>query len=218
MVAYATQADVYTYGLPRGSLGNPGRIALSAPAATSIVTLAEHGYATGDPIMVRVTEGGSLPSPLVAGTQYYALYLDDDDFQVASSSGGGAITFTTDADNMIVTGVLPFAQLLEYYSRFVDGFLPAHAVPLATPYPITVVAIVATLTARRIQLLSGVTSVSMKDEELSAKAQLERWATGIPARDAASTQQETNLAIKQFPKDNRIGSRFGFPGRYGFDE
>ena len=57
MVAYATQSDVYALALPRGALGNPGRVVSSAPAATSIVTLAEHGYAQGQAVTFSVNDG-----------------------------------------------------------------------------------------------------------------------------------------------------------------
>ncbi len=203
MVAYATQSDVYRYGLPRGSLGNPGRLAESSLASTSTITLSEHGFTTGDTITLRATTGGTLSAPLVAGTSYFVLRANDSAFQV-SSNGVTPITLTTDGISMMIAADLPFGDVLEYYSRFVDGFLPAHAVPLQTPYPITVVAIVASLSARRLQILSGVMSESMKDEELSAKAQLERWAKGIPARDAASSTKPTNLTITNQPVQPRM--------------
>jgi hypothetical protein len=209
MVAYATQGDVYRFGLARGALGNPGRLADSSLASTSTITLAEHGFASGDPITVRATAGGVLSSPLVAGTIYYVLRLDDSRFQVSATANGAPITLTTDGVSVMVAADLPFSDVLEFYSRFVDGFLPAHAVPLPTPYPITVVAIVASLAARRLQILSGVTSESMRDEELAAKAQLERWAKGLPVRDAAATTQPANLAVtKQPSRPPRIGVPF----------
>src|SRR5690606_12458718 len=87
---------------------------------------------------------------------------------------------------------------LEFYSRFVDAFLPAHLVPL-TPdgdgkYPTVATAIVAELAAKKLQLLSGVTSVSVSEAELAAKAQLERWTKGVPLRDARATAP-ANLAV-----------------------
>jgi hypothetical protein len=204
-VAYATQADVYTYGLPRGALGNPGRILDSLLAATSTATLAEHGFSTGSAITFRVTQGGALSAPLIAGTTYYAIYLTDSTFQIAASPTGSAITLTTDSIQAIVSADLPFADVLLFYSRFVDGFLPAHAVPLPTPYPITVIAIVAELAAKRLQILSGLVSESMKDLELSAKAQLERWAATLPVRDADPSTQPANLAVTKARHDNRLG-------------
>lgn len=204
MTAYATKADVYKYGLPRGALGNPGRIAASALAANDTIELEEHGFVSGDAITVRVSQGGALPAPLVAGTVYYALPLTDSTFQVSATPNGSHIDLTTDGVNVIVTMDLPWDDLLEYYSRFVDGFIPAHAVPLTSPYPITVVAIVAQLVGKRAQILSGMTSESMNETEASAAKQMQRWATGVPARDATPAPR-TNLAVATNTNSHRIG-------------
>lgn len=205
MTSYATKSHVYQFGLPRGGLGNPGRIVDSAPSSTSVVTLSEHGFATGDAIYFRAADGGALAAPLVAGVAYYAIYLSDSEFQISATAGGSAITLTSNAASMIAWADLPFASLLEYYSRFVDGFLPAEAVPLQAPYPVTVIAIVATLVAKRVQILSGMRSESMDDAEAGAAKQLERWVKGLPVRDKAPLQVQTNLAISTSVPDRRIG-------------
>ncbi len=215
MTAYATRSDLYLYGLPRGSLGNPGRLVDSSLAATSIITLQEHTFSTNDAVTLRATEGGTLSAPLVAGTVYYVIYLTDSSFQLAVVPNGSAITLTTDGVSMLVASDLPTAAILEFYSRFVDGFLPAHAVPLPQPYPTTVVAIVAELAAMKLQILSGVKSESMATYELAAKAQLERWAAGLPVRDAAITTRPANLSVSKFRQDNVIGNTLfgrGFGG------
>lgn len=197
MVAYAVESDVYTYALPRGALGNPGRLVASMLAATSTVELIEHGFSAGTPITFRPADGGSLSSPLVAGTNYYALPINDSAFQVSATSLGAPITLTTDGVSVFVTQDLPWAALGERYSRFVDGFLPAHIVPLPSPYPVTVVAIVAELMAKRAQILSGVTSASMDEVEASAAKQLQRWASTMPVRDAPNAPR-ANLAVTQY--------------------
>lgn len=205
MVAYAQKSDVYKQGLPRGALGNPGRLLESSLAATSTMELAEHGFAAGDAVTFRVTQGGTLSSPLVAGTVYYVIPITDSTFQVSATPTGSAITLTTDGVSMIVTIDLPFDEVLEYYSRFADGFLPAHCVPLPQPYPITVVAIVAKLTAKQIQILSGMKSESMDEAEASAAKQLQRFAAGLPVRDAAATTIPANLSVTRIVPDRRIG-------------
>src|SRR5215831_13470211 len=121
MTAYATQSDVYKYGLPRGALGNPGRIVDSSLASSSTITLAEHGYVSGDAVTFRATEGGTLSSPLVAGTTYFVIYVTDSTFKVSATPNGSAITLSTDGVSMVVANNLPFAEVLEFYSRFVDG-------------------------------------------------------------------------------------------------
>lgn len=210
MTAYATQGDVYLYGLPRGALGNPGRLVESILASGSIATLFEHGFETGDAITFRATAGGSLSSPLVAGTLYYAIRVTDSTFQVSASPTGGPITLTTDGVSVMVAADLPWTAVLEFYSRWVDHLLPAEAVPLATPYPITIVGLVAQLSAKRLQILSGLTSESMDAAELSAKAQLERFAKGLPVRDRAPAQVQTNLAVTKSHRRERIGRPLEF--------
>jgi hypothetical protein len=219
MTAYAAKKDVFKYGLPRGALGNPGRLVDSSLASTSVITLQEHGYDSGDAVTTRATEGGTLSAPLVAGTVYYVLYVTDSTFQLSLTPLGSPITLTTDGVSMVVASDLPFADVLEFYSRFVDGFLPAHAVPLPAPYPITVVAIVAELAAMKLQILSGLKSESMATYELAAKAQLERFARGIPVRDAAITTVPANLSVHKSNRDSVLGfgPRFGavFPSDNG---
>lgn len=204
MTAYAARSDVYKYGLPRGALGNPGRIVESSLAATSTIELAEHGFALNDAVTFRVTQGGVLSAPLAPGAVYYAIPVTDSTFQVAATSDGSAITLTTNGVSMIVSADLPFDEVLEFFSRFADGFLPAHVVPLPAPYPVTVVAIVAELAAKKLQILSGLTSDSMRETELAAKAQLERWAATLPVRDAQGAQP-ANLSVRSAVRDDRIG-------------
>ena len=212
MTSYATQNDVYTLALPRGSLGNPGRLVAASLAATSTIELEEHGFSSDGttPITFRVTQGGALSSPLVSGTIYYALYLSDSFFQVSVTPAGSPITLTTDGVSVQVATDLPWEAIGEFYSRWADAFLPAEAVPLAAPYPVTIVGIVANLMAAKLQRISGTSSESMDKDELAAKAQLERYIKGLPVRDVAVTQVQTNLTTHQARRDDRIG-RYGPP-------
>lgn len=195
MTAYAVRKDVYRYGLARGTLGAAGRQVDSCLASTDTITLDGHGFETDDELVLRAIEGGTLSAPLVAGTSYYAIRLNDSTFKLAATPTGSAINITTDGDGMNVAIALPFEDVLEFYSRFVDGVLPAHAVPLTAPYPVTIVALVAELAAKRLQILAGHSSASMTEIELSAKAQLERWSAGIPIRDVRITTASTNVTL-----------------------
>lgn len=194
MTAYATRKDVYRYGLARGALGNPGRLVAGSTASTDLLELQEHGFETDDTVTVRALEGGTLSAPLVAGTTYYVIRVSGSTFKLSATAAGSAINLSTDGVSMMVSTDLPFDDVLEFYSRFVDGFLPAHLVPLKSPYPVTVVALVAELSARKLQQLSGVESASVEKTELAAKAQLERWAKGLPLRDTRATAS-ANLAV-----------------------
>ncbi len=194
MAAYATRRDVYRYGLARGTIGTPARIVSSADASGNTLSLDDHGFEDDDQVLFRAADSGSLPSPLSASTVYYVIRVSDSTFQVSATEGGSAVDLSSAGESFFVSTELPVADVLEFYSRFVDAFLPAHAVPLESPYPIVVTAIVAELAARKLQLLSGQTSESMAQVELAAKAQLERWAKGIPLRDETATAA-TNKAV-----------------------
>lgn len=198
-VSYATRKDVYALGLPRGTLGAQGRSIASVAASTDVLELEDHGFETGDAVLLRAEAGGSLPAPLVEGTTYFVIRLTSSTFQLAETDGGSAINLTSAGENVLIATELPFDRVLEFYSRWVDAFLPAHAVPL-TPaddgsFPSFVVGIVAELSAKKLQILSGTVSESIAQYEVAAKAQLERWSKGIPLRDSRATAS-TNLAVK----------------------
>ncbi len=185
---YCTRGDLYRFGLPRGVLGASGRLVDSSVASTDVVTLDGHGFETDDQIAFRAAEGGTLSSPLAAGTTYYAIHVSDSTFKVAATAGGAAINLTTAGTSMIVAVALPFDDVIEFYSRWVDGFAPAHVVPFtAGSVPIMVKAIVAELAAKKLMQLAGHASDAVNAAELVAKAQLERWSKGVPMRDAAAT-------------------------------
>lgn len=191
---YCTRGDLYRFGLTRGALGVAGRVVESSLASTDVITLDAHGFDTGNEVAFRATEGGTLSSPLVAGTTYYAIRLSDSTFQVAATDGGAALDLTTNGVSMIVATALPFDDVIEFYSRWVDGCVPANAVPFVDPVPVVVKAIVAELSAKKLLQLAGHTSASVNEAELAAKAQLERWSKGIPVRDANATAP-TNKAV-----------------------
>lgn len=185
--AYATRSDVYDYGLSRGAIANPARLCASVLAATDAFELDGHGFETDAELIFRAESGGVLPAPIVAGEAYYAIRENEQTFKVAAAVRGAPIDLTTDGAAVLVMTPLPFEKVLKFYSRFVDPFLPAHLVPLTPPYPDTVVGIVAQLSARLLQNIAGQQSNSMTEIQIAAKAQLERWAKGLPLRDARAT-------------------------------
>jgi hypothetical protein len=52
-------------------------------AVTDICTIVTHGYTTG--LKVRVTSGTTLPAGLVAGTDYYVIYLTANTFKLSDT-------------------------------------------------------------------------------------------------------------------------------------
>ena len=197
-VSYATRRDLYRYGLPRGTLGGQARLVASSSENNDTLVLDDHGFETGDAVLVRAVDGGTLSSPLQESTTYYVVRLTSSTFKLAATEGGAAINLTTDGESMMVSTELPFDDVIEFYSRFVDALMPAHVVPFEADesgkFPTLVTALVAELASKKLQNLSGVSSVSVDATELAAKAQLERWAKGFSLRDSRATAS-ANLAI-----------------------
>lgn len=195
MVAYATRQDLYRYGLPRGLLANPGRLVASVDTSTETFVLDGHGFEDDDELLFRAEEGGTLPAPLVAGTTYYAIRVSYDSFRVAASSGGSAINITAAGSSTVVsTSLEPTIDAeLERFSRLVDSYIPAHAVPLESPYPAVVVSIVAKLAAESLLAITGQASASITASAEQTRKELARLMAGVPLRDAAIVTQ-ANLA------------------------
>lgn len=198
MRVYATRRDVYDFGLPRGTLGSPARLVASSRAATDTLELEDHGFETGDRLLLRAVDGGTLSSPLVAGVVYFAIRVSDATFKISATDGGPPIDLTSDGASMLVATELPFDRILEYYSRFVEDCVPAHCVPFEHDgdgaYPTVITATVAELAAKKLQTLSGTSSVSVTEAEVAAKEVLKRWGQGIPLRDARATAP-SNCAV-----------------------
>lgn len=195
-VSYATRADVYDYGFPRGLLSNPGRLCGAVSADTSTFELDGHGFETDSPVLLRAEGAETLPDPLDAATPYCAIRVSENVFQVAAAPGGPAIELLDDGVSVLVATPLPFEKILRMRSRWVEDCLPAHLVPLTVPYPDVVVAIVARLSGKDLLLIANQASDAMNELEVGAKAQLERWAAGVPLRDSKATAS-ANLAIAQ---------------------
>jgi hypothetical protein len=169
----------------------------SSIASTNVLTLNAHGLETDDEVTLRAVAGGTLSAPLVAGTVYYAIRLTSSTFSLAATAGGAAINLTTDGETMIVSHAEPeFDSEIEATSRWIDRFLPAHIVPLGVDeaVPADIKRICADTTARRMLVISGKSSASVKEIEMEGKAQLERFVTGITLRGVA-TPAAANLAI-----------------------
>lgn len=197
-MAYCTERDLYSFGVPRGGVPNAGRLTAEPPAnaTTDAIELDCHGFAADDLLTFRAEAGGSLPSPLVAGTVYYAKPVSESFFQVAATAGGAAIDLTTAGSAVVVTTPLPIDEAIEFASALIDNMLPSHAVPLAEPVPAIVRMTCAELAAAKLGAVSGATSVSLSATADAARKRLEAWAKGIPLRgEGASAQTPTNLAV-----------------------
>lgn len=196
-MAYCEDADLWDFGVPRGSIPNPARLAADPPASasTDAIELDGHGFELDDPVTFRAEAGGSLPSPLVAGTQYYAIPVGESYFKVAASAGGAVIDLTTAGSGVVVIAPLPTEKAREFATALIDDMIPSHAVPLTAPYPPIVVMTCAELAAAKLAARQGAASVSLSGVADAARKRLERWAQGIPIRGTnTSAQTPTNLA------------------------
>ena len=192
---YCTEPDLYDYGLPRGSLPNPGRIVAAIEADTEILTLDGHGFRDDAELLFRAEAGGSLPSPLVAGTTYYAIVLTSATFQVSATAGGSAINLTTVGSNVVISTPLSFITAIEWASALVDDMLVAHEVSLTAPYPKTVVAVTADLAIWRLMMQTqGLDRDAIADKLEQSQKTLNRWQKGIPVRGTV-VPRSANLAI-----------------------
>ncbi len=206
---YSAVSDLYSFGLPRGALPNPGRLASAAHASTDVFTLDEHGFTTDDPITLRAEAGGSLPSPLAAGTVYYVIALTASTFKVAAAAAGVAINLTTDGARVLVIAPSPVAAAIAWADRMIDDRVP-HLVPFPAPVPDIVRMTSAELAASKLLAMTGATSKSLGDTYDAAMKRLERWAKGAPIRDPNATAS-SNLAVSATVPycDPRGWNRFG---------
>lgn len=67
--------------------------AVTAAAATDLLTVNAHGFTANDPVTLSAITGGA---GLTAGTTYYIRDLTTNTFKVAATPGGAAINITTD--------------------------------------------------------------------------------------------------------------------------
>ena len=208
MALYCDRADVYDHGFPRGTVTLPARLASSAKASTDAVVLDDHGFAAGYAVTLRPGPGGALPAPLVADVVYYALPLSDSAFQVAAAPGGAPVNFTTDGDGVYVVASVPWEATIEWASRLVDDMLPAHALPLAQPYPPVVRMTTAELVAGKLAKYTGAEPVAITAIADAAKARLERWARGVPLR-GPDVPKRAALAISGASRTPPDWTRYG---------
>ena len=204
---YCSRADV-NRRLPLGSIPSPSGIAASSLASSNVITYDGHGLETDDAVTVRAIEGGSLSAPLVAGTTYYVRRVNNASFELAATPGGAAIDLTSNAIEMVVVREPTYDEYIEFYSRWSDAFLPSHLVPLDEPIHPFVKGIVADLVAKRLLNVGGQDSNLLNETELASKAQLERFAKGIPLRGAPTTAS-ANLAITATMSDDTDARGWG---------
>lgn len=210
MANYCATADLYDFGLPRGAIRNPGRLAGTVSIVANSIELEGHGFGADSSVSFRAEASGSLPSPLISGTAYFALPLDDDHFSVATSAGGAAVDLTTIGSRIVVIAPLPITSAIEYASALIDDMLPAHVVPLTSPYPPVVRVTCAELAAGKLSYFSGGVSKSLTELLDLARKRMERWAKGVPIRGTNAPKAASLSTVAVAPhEDSRGWSRYG---------
>lgn len=205
---YCSRADV-TKRLPLGSITSPSSIIASSIASTDVLTLDGHGLETDDEVTVRATDEGSLSTPLAPDTIYFAIRLTNATFKLAASSGGSAINITSDGASMLVTREPAYDDIIEFFSRWADTFLPAHVVPLEQPIHPLVRGIVADLSKKAILNIDGKDSASVDAAMVASSAQLTRFAAGLTLRGAPATEPATLAVSGRQTSDARDGGGCG---------
>lgn len=190
---YCSRREVNA-AVPAGEIIGPTQLASSALASTDVISLEGHGLETDDEVLVRAIEGGSLPSPLVEGTGYFAIRVSNARFKLAATAGGAAINLSTDGVEVVVMREPAYDDVIEFWSRWADGVLPAELVPLTAPVHPLVRGIVAKLSAKELLGRAGKSSELVNVTDIAAKAMLERYAIGLPLR-GAPTVGSANLAV-----------------------
>lgn len=181
--SYCVQADLYAFGVPRGSVPNPGRLSLpSARASTDALDLDVHGFDLNSAVTVRAESGDALPVPLAPSTTYYAIPVTESSFKLATAPDGPPIDLTTDGGSVIVIAPLPVAQAIAWASRVLDESLPEHVVPLTAPFAQIVIMTCAELAAAKLVGVQGSTAKSLADLVVIAGNRVARWAAGVPIR------------------------------------
>lgn len=194
MSVYCDPADVVPF-LPSGGLPDAVREAYGH-ATGDYIESNGHGLASGAEVRFRAADSGSLPTGLVEGTTYYASVLSTSRFQVSATDGGTAINLSTDGENFSYWSPLPVDAWIEWASRQIDSFLPAHVVPIVEPYPAVVVTACAELAAAMGLSITGGATIDLGVKLDAIGQRLARWAKTIPLRGTArSTQSPVNLAV-----------------------
>ena len=67
-------------------------------AATDVFTSFAHGFANATRILLQPSRGSALPTGFDGNTLYFVVATATDTFQLSATSGGSAITVTTDAE------------------------------------------------------------------------------------------------------------------------
>ena len=102
-VAWIGFWDASTSGNFSGMLpaGGAAPYTFAAPSSTGVLLAPVSAYSANQPVVVFPTGGSTLPGGLTAGTVYFVKSPSGDSFSLAATSGGSAITLTSDGSGIV---------------------------------------------------------------------------------------------------------------------
>ncbi len=185
---YCSVSDLFSYGFQPGSIPNPARQVYSVVPGSDVLVADNHGLSDGDAVTFRVDSiGGSLPSPLVAGTTYYVTRITDSRFAVSATSGGALIDLTTAGENALVATEINYLAAIVFASELINNSLPGHIVPIdESAIPEIVRMTAAELAVGKLMSKYGASPTTLSASVDAAQKRLERWAKGVPVRGVNS--------------------------------
>jgi hypothetical protein len=103
-VEYIGFWDALTGGNFQGMFPNAAganAYAFAAPSSSGILLAPGSAYTANQTVVVFASPGSSLPSGLTGGTVYYVKSPASDSFNLATTSGGSAITLSSDGSGIV---------------------------------------------------------------------------------------------------------------------
>lgn len=193
-IVYPEHSDLRKHGLPPGVLAQQALPVAGVDTSADSLEVADHGCEAGAPVVLSVDPGSTLPSPLAAGTVYYAKPVvgRPDRLQLSATVGGAAVNLTTaGAGTFSVLCDISEARSLEarrFASRQVDSYMPSEAVPFSAPYPAQAIAYAAQLAARKLLRQLGRKDAGVWEAADAVLADLSNFRRhGLSIRAAASS-------------------------------
>lgn len=200
-MAYAAAADVYRLALPPGAL-QARRLDVSAAVGNRLRS-SSHGLETDDVVTLALAGGSFLPAPLTVGTRYYVRRIDEHTVELALTAGGAELVLTSSVSGKFALVPSLDAAIeahCETWSRWIDGKLVGHLVPLEEPYPAWVTYAAAVRAACSMLRSQGVGESAQRifDTEAELLKDIPALVRGTPLRDAAATGPANAAVASQY--------------------
>lgn len=115
------KCGVYAFRVMRGADCAPSANVTISLADPGVVTWEGHGLTNGQPVVFNEDGGGTLPSEIVAGTVYYVVDADADEFSVATTPGGTGVETTAASSGTVGASAPPAGMTDLFQGLATDG-------------------------------------------------------------------------------------------------